>query len=542
MRLVRTGALILLLGLALGCKRTAPAPESLRVTEVKGSVEAERDGKSTALTAGAALAFGTHLRTGAASSAKITFPHGQSLAIGEHALVKLGQDAGSSLLLTVSLGEAVFEGAGQIEIANRRSPVRLLEGGRLRVRAEGETTRLELLLGKASLDATSTAAAMALAPGDGLAISIGGATIERYQVEIGAAQLGLTGKRWAPTTRDSGAPASPATPVTAPQRDAGHSPDGDLGDPRAGAVTASGADPSGLSASEMIAIRNEPADILLAPGETATVHSERSPTLVRLRLPADCNPASASLRGLPRAVLLDSPPSFATRLTPGTYRYRIVCAGRDASRGTLVLRDDPAVAPLPRKPPQNQLDADGRRYTVLYQNLLPVFSLSWSRVPAGEVGPFALHVQPEDGRERRLNADRPTITLPNGTLAEGQHTWWWTSARGTRSPTTTVTVRFDNAATAAEIQLPRPLASAGRASAAQASKGPAQDAVASIRVAGTTLPGSLVTVGEQAVPLDVHARFRAYVPPPPPDARALTIRIQHRRSGVHYYLRRLSGR
>ena len=166
----------------------------------------------------------------------------------------------------------------------------------------------------------------------------------------------------------------------------------------------------------------------------------------------------------------------------------------------------------------------------MFQNLLPTFALSWAR-PAGPA-PFALHIQTR-GHTRQLPAPRPLLELRSGALPEGEHTWWWTSADGRRSPSTSLAIRFDNAATAAEIQQPRPhqagMPSAGRA--------PSQ-----VEVAGTTLLGSRVTVAEQALPIDAQGRFRAQVALPPPDTRALAIRIEHRRTGIHHYLRRLHGR
>jgi hypothetical protein len=384
------------------------------------------------------------------------------------------------------------------------------------------------MVGRADIS-EGDAGAVTLAPGDGLAIAIGGSVLERYHVQLGPTELEALEpvEAVAPTEPTAEPPAAEPTaepPSSAPTLAA------DLGSPESATAAAAatrapaGHPPAGI-------------DVTLAAGETAIVHNEiRAPATVRFRLPAGCAASSASLRGLPsnarkglRADPDADPAALLARLPPGYYAYRLLCDGKPRARGSLTIRGDTGLATLPRRPPRNRLDADGRRYTVLFQNLLPSFSLSWPHAPRATA--YVLHIE-SGGHARTLDARRPALELRSGQVPEGEHTFWWSTAADRRSARTTLIVRFDNAAVAAEIQSPRPR----KTGIAAAGPGPTID------VAGTTLPGSRVTVDERNLPIDGQGRFRAEVALPPADLRALAIRIEHRRSGVHYYLRRIAGR
>jgi hypothetical protein len=47
------------------------------------------------------------------------------------------------------------------------------------------------------------------------------------------------------------------------------------------------------------------------------------------------------------------------------------------NEGTLRVQRDPATMELPKTVPHVEVEADGRRYTVRYQNVLPVVALGW---------------------------------------------------------------------------------------------------------------------------------------------------------------------
>ena len=495
----------------------AKAPADARLTAVRGAVEIERAGKITVATAQAALFAGDLLRTGAASDARLAFANGQTVHLRERALLRLGRDAGSSLELAIIVGEADVEGAGGLQIATPHGPVRLAPGGRLRVKALSDRTHYEVMVGRASM-AEGDAGALTLTPGDGLSIAIGGSVLERYHVQLGATEVeqvesGEADKAGAAATDEAEPNPEPAPEPLDPAE----------------------AVPAAVARGRAAGHPGDGIDVTLSAGETATVHSEiRAPAVVRFRLPEACT--AASLRGLPRGATRALPPAepgfLLARLPPGYLAYQLLCAGKRRARGTITLRGDTGLATLPRRPPRNRLDADGRRYTVLFQNRLPTLALSWPKPPAGPG--YVLHILTR-GHARTLPSSTPSLELPSGTLPEGEHTLWWSNAAGRRSPTTTLAIRFDNAATTAEIQSPRPR----RAGLPPAAGAPPPS---TLDVAGTTLPGSRVTVDDTSLPIDAQGRFRAAVALPAADLRALAIRIEHRRSGIHYYLRHLAGR
>jgi hypothetical protein len=515
-----------LLGLAApvalsGCKRApvaAPAIRSdARLTAWRGAVEIDRAGTIIPASKDAPLLAGDLVRTGAGAEARLGFDNGQTVRLGERALLRLGRDPASSLELTVIVGQADVEGAPKtapgdhprpLQIVTPSGPVRLAPGGRLRVKALSDRTHYELMVGQASLTGAD-AALVTLVPGDGLSIAIGGSVLERYHIQLGASEVETIEASDPDKSTAAADEDSPAEPAGA----------GSPGNEAAVAPTSNGI------------------DVTISAGETATVHSEgRAAALVRFRLPVDCPASTAILRGLPRdprKTLTTADAGFVSaRLPPGYFAYRLICAGRQRARGTLTIRSDTGLATLPRRPPRNRLDADGRRYTVLFQNLLPTFELSWPHAPTATT--YVLHVQTR-GRAHTWPSSAPALELRPGAVAEGEHTWWWSTADGRRSATTTLTLKFDNAALAAEIQSPRPQ-QAGLPDPISGS------VPAALEVAGTTLPGSRVTVDDVGLPLDAQGRFRAEIPLPAADRRALAIRIEHRRTGVHYYLRRLAGR
>jgi hypothetical protein len=218
-------------------------------------------------------------------------------------------------------------------------------------------------------------------------------------------------------------------------------------------------------------------------------------------------------------------------VTPGSNRYRVRCSSggtpeaTTAASGTLSVRRDTGRQRLPRRPPRNVVDTDGRRYTLLYQNLLPIVTVRWPGAPSS--GSYVLNLQPASGAATTRRAGQPTVTLESGSVPEGTHRVWFEApgASPPRSPPTTLSVRFDNAAPSAFLREPAPGA---------AIRG-------SVRVSGVAVEGSSVSVGGVELPLDRQFRFAGTVTASE-GLDALAIKIVHPRSGVHYYLRRVSGR
>jgi hypothetical protein len=213
-------------------------------------------------------------------------------------------------------------------------------------------------------------------------------------------------------------------------------------------------------------------------------------------------------------------------LSPGANRYRLRCAsggsetGGTVAQGTLIVRRDSGGQQLPRRPSRNVVDTDGRRYTLLYQNILPIVTVRWPNAPSGSS--YTLHVGSDT-----FTANSPSHILESGQVGEGTHRVFFEAAGATpeRSQVTTLSIRYDNATTAAYIRQPDPGANVS----------------GTVTVSGTCVAGCTVSASGQDLPLDTAHRFSGEVSVPT-DLDALAIRITHPRTGIHYYLRRAGGR
>jgi hypothetical protein len=158
---------------------------------------------------------------------------------------------------------------------------------------------------------------------------------------------------------------------------------------------------------------------------------------------------------------------------------------------------------------------------VLFQTQLPRLTLAWPGAPTG--AGLELHLESPAG-ERTVPAASPSRPLPSGTMQEGTYTWWYRAPDGKQSPRTTLSIRFDNAAPTAQFfRAPSPATGDAPPGA--------------ITVDGVTVEGAKVSVDGQPLRVDGHGRFRADVAPLEGDD-AIAVRLEHPRTGVHYYVRR----
>jgi hypothetical protein len=273
-------------------------------------------------------------------------------------------------------------------------------------------------------------------------------------------------------------------------------------------------------------------DFSITGGESAVVHDPSAPTGVRIGFGNLCpGEGEVEFTGPARKKGARSRGTGAALIVAGAgvSRYKVRCvddngAGDVRAQGVISVARDSGAAQLPRKAPHNIIDADGRRYTVLYQNLLPQLTVEWPTAPVGKS--FILHVEPERGQARSVDAATANVKFPPGQLGEGTYTFWFETRDDAvhRSPKTTLRIDFDNAAPAAHIQEP-----------------PAGAPIAgSVVVAGVALEGASVSVSGVDLTLDAQYRFRDTVSPKPGES-SLAIRIAHPKHGVHYYIRKQKG-
>jgi hypothetical protein len=271
------------------------------------------------------------------------------------------------------------------------------------------------------------------------------------------------------------------------------------------------------------------ADVTVRAGESAIFHDGSGSLTLRLRFDGLCSGdgiVEVRRKGGPRRRLVGSG-AVIVRLQEREGTYLVRCQGdapgdKPRASGVLALRRDSGNVPLPRRAPTNVIDADGRRYTVLFQTRPPTLTLAWPKAPGGTEG-VELHLQSASG-ERLIPAGAARHQLASGALAEGTHTFWYTTGEGYASPRSTVTLRFDNTA---------PTAQFFRATSAPESPD-------GIQVDGVTIEGAKVSASGAPLPVDDQGRFRAEVAPLPGDD-AVAVRLEHPRGGVHYYIRRRSG-
>jgi len=276
------------------------------------------------------------------------------------------------------------------------------------------------------------------------------------------------------------------------------------------------------------------ADLSITAGESAVVHDPAAPTAVRVQFQGVCKgrgevdvtgssgrskKGSARFRGSGSAVVLAG---------AGANRYRVRCIDESGTtedspaKGLIRVTKDSGAARVPRVAPHNSIDADGRHYTVLYQNLLPELTFNWpSATPASS---YMLRIEQEHGTPRNVSAASASVKFASGEFGEGKYRFWFEIPGDSahRSPQTALRIDFDNAAPAAQIQEPAdgaPIAG-------------------TVTVAGVATEGASVTVGGTEIPLDAQFRFRGDAAANPGDT-SLAIRITHPKHGVHYYLRKL---
>ncbi len=466
--------------LVLACGRDAEELAQLETTQ--GQVErdfAATLGKWLAAPVQSRFKVGDGVRTAAGSAAKLRLSDASSLVLQEKTLLRfLATPPGAkSRGIDVQQGEVELNvGNEELKIETGSGPAVLAPGSRVKLLKTERGTRFAVEIGRASL----SDAKRELKAGEAIEIGIGRAVIEPLPAASALAPV---------------IPA-PAAPSAAPSS---ASPGLDMdGRPKGPDVV----------------------DLLAGAGDSLILHDPHPPTAIGFNTSRCAGVAVLELGAKRRQTVGVGTVSAA--FPPGSQRYRLRCdADREPfAEGTINVLADAGSRRLSAAAPVNRIDADGRRYTILYQSLLPKVSVRWPN--AASSGPFSLQVRSSKG-QKRFPAASASVTLPTGALGEGSHELWFEGA-GQRSRGTTVVVQFDNAAPTASISAP------GERSFAPG---------ATVSVAGSALPGWTVSVQGRELAQDAQQRFSGEAAAPS-DVRALTIRFSHPQRGVHYYLRRSS--
>jgi len=481
-RLLSLLCALFVLAALLGCSRAADVLAKLEAKQ--GTVNrdtAKQEGAWAVAAVGAGFEVGDGVRTSSAATARLKLSDGSGVTLQEKTLLRfLASPPGKkSHGLDVEAGEVALDvGREALEINTPNGPVTLDPGSRVKLRRTEQGTRFQVEIGAAHL----TDAHRDLKAGEQIEVGIGSAVIE-------------------PTAAAPSASVAPATPSAAEPLDPA---------------------PSGSAASDERRPHGpEVVDMLVGAGDSLIVHDPHPPTVVGFT-GSRCAGLTVLELGAKKRETIGT--GRVTAAFPsGSQRYRLRCDGEKTpfAEGTVSVLADSGSRRLAKGAPNNRIDADGRRYTILYQSLLPKVSVRWPNPPSA--GPFSLFVRSQGKGQKQFSAAAPSYALAAGSLAEGTHELWF-GAGAEQSRKTTVVVQFDNAAPTASISAP-------------AERGfPPGGAVT---VAGMALPGWAVSVAGHELAQDGQQRFSAEVAAPA-DASSLAIRFAHPQRGVHYYLRRPS--
>ena len=212
----------------------------------------------------------------------------------------------------------------------------------------------------------------------------------------------------------------------------------------------------------------------------------------------------------------------------GLRNYRVQCLGesdrRPLTSSLRVMRSDGTRRP-PTTPARDEVDLDGRQYTLMYQNLRPVLEVRWPDAP--QATSYTLHLRRPDGVVKSLRAKQARTTVEPSLLGDGVHALQFTTsgAKPVSSKETKVNLVFDNAAPTASLRQPAPSGFAPGSATT---------------VAGVAVAGSSASIGAQAIPIDKQGRFSAEIPLAP-GQHALAVRFRHNEYGTRYYIRRRAG-
>lgn len=255
------------------------------------------------------------------------------------------------------------------------------------------------------------------------------------------------------------------------------------------------------------------AELVVPAGETFVVHDPAPPTAIGFRFQDLCPDAARLTLG---KLTTEAIAQGNLKVPQGTHEYRVECLGEASGKVVTgearVLRDS-GVRPLPSFTPSAEVAADGRKYTVLYQQRLPQVTVTWPAAPAAPS--YSLLV---DGRT--YTSKSPSYTLRSGTLGPGPHQVVFRAATEPvrQSRSTAITVTYDSQAPTARVADPPDNFQPG----------------AEVPVEGQALPGWSVSLDGKELELDGARRFSQKIS----QLGALAVTFSHPQHGIHYYLRR----
>jgi hypothetical protein len=445
---------------------------------------------------GARFVMGDGLRTGSDGQATLKLPQDGRLLVKSDTIVRFLQNvdgADPAPELDVQQGELTIEsGKRRLGVRTARGIVTVNQDSTVRVRAGDDTTHFDVDVGRVEYMVNGARQ-----------ITEAGKSFDLDVLQVSVEEQAARAQ--APNAK---APPLTAVAETSPQLAAKNLP----------------------RAVENYVFQESPASALvrIAAGETATLHDPAPPSDVGLTFTGCQEQLALEVEHDGKLTRYRGRDEVRASLPRGNHRYRVRCLQEGRPLGSVVrsgqikVLADAATRPLPNRPVTITADADGRRYTVSYQNLLPIITLRWPYAPRTKT--YHLVVQPAQGQQFSEDSPQATVTLQPGRLGEGVHRFWFETADRKRSATGSLQVSFDYTARTAYLTNPRE----GEALRDN-----------SVRFAGGSLLGSQVHVQGSPMKLDKHGRFGTNVRIPAEQSGAV-VRVQHPSTGIHYYVRHLT--
>lgn len=404
---------------------------------------------------------GDAARTSAASSAEFRLGARARLSLRPASQVRFGRREGTGALgVTVELGQVDVgtEDEG-FRLSSMFGELAIGPGSVVALRREGKRLHVGVTLGRVELlgDAPET-----LVAGQTLVLELGGAIIEPEMLKAKA----------------------PAPPPTPPALDQGDSVDG--------------------------------GDLTVTIGDSFWVHDPAPPARIAFRFGSRCSGPARFVSGTSVVEAMDQ---VNLKFDAGRHRYELRCLSdpdRVAAEGQFDVLRDKGSRPLPTYTPAATVQADGRLYTIFYQERLPQITVTWPSAPAAPQ--YSLLV---DGQSRTLEV--ASATLAAGQLGPGDHEVSFTAPttppRASRK--TRIQIKYDAQAPTARVAEPSDGFELG----------------APVTISGQAMPGFSVSVAGKPVELDALRRFSVEANP----SGTLVLAFSRPGRGTHYYLRRPKG-
>jgi hypothetical protein len=242
---------------------------------------------------------------------------------------------------------------------------------------------------------------------------------------------------------------------------------------------------------------DEPPELTIVAGDDVFIHDMSPPARVKIDMTKACRNGKVDLVVNGVSTMANDTLAF----NRGNVKYSVLCDDFEVAHGAVSVTRDSLVRPLPTQPPMHSIYADGRAYSISYQ-----------QPPALEVhgGPGTLHVA-SGAVEKTYEARGESVLIPSKDLGYGEYKLWFVP-----DEMTTVNIAVDTAA--AVVALASPISWG-----------------AQLQLEGSTLPGSTLTVEGISIPVDGQGRFKAVVPG---GGDTLVMRIDHAQAGLHYAIAR----